>query len=195
MLFSHRTKSDFILSMDKIGFCPIWRIKSDSVLSLDKIGFCPLIVQNWILYTQCTKLDFVHSMYKIGFCTLSVQNWILYTQCTKLDFVHSILSGQNPMLSWQNRIFRTKSKLSWLTFLFTEYFNPLTPAWSPVTTVFASLVWEFFTFVFRDLFFPFYRFRYGESESLGEKIQIKFLKKFYLGSITPFFDVFTKMSV
>ncbi len=64
-----------------------------------------------------------------------------------------------------------------------------------MTPVFASLVWEFFTFVFRDLFFPFYRFRYGESESLGKKIQIKFLKKFYLATKTPFFDVFKKTSV
>ena len=69
-------------------------------------------------------------------------------------------------------------------------FNPLTISGSPVTQDFASFVWEFFTFVFRDLFFPFYRFWYGESEFLGEKIEIELLKNFYLGTKTPDFDVF-----
>ena len=48
----------------------------------------------------------------------------------------------------------------------------------------------FFSFVFRNLFFPYYRFWYGESESLDEKIEIEFLKNFYLGTKTPDFDVF-----
>ena len=44
-------------------------------------------------------------------------------------------------------------------------------------------------------FFQSYRFRYGESEFLDEKIEIEFLKKFYLATKTPFFDVFKKTSV
>ena len=47
-----------------------------------------------------------------------------------------------------------------------------------------------FSIDFETVFFQFYRFWYGGSESHDEKIEIEFLKKFYLGTKTLDFDVF-----
>ena len=55
---------------------------------------------------------------------------------------------------------------------------------------FSDTIFVVFFIRFSKSFFPYYRFWYGESESLDEKIEIEFLKNFYLGTKKPDFDVF-----